>query len=331
MSKEENIKADIGIKSNAETPSAASAAAAAPNADKSTGSSGGSANSASSADSEVSASEAQSASNASSASTKRASLDEKMAASLNESINRLKQHGKQQLTPKRRKPKSLTHGVYSDDLVLPWENAADYDKLYEEFKQEWRPEGRSEEETVFDLAHLTWLKRRAQKMSQLTYHRHPFAAEAPNAVTSWSDIVSLQRLRTTYATDALAATATAITAMEVVATAIRDIPHDFSTAPGKEAQQAMFRLGHLLRDGISSLEKSIPSRIKPLSDQVSEAVKTFDLAYDPSLIDREVRTVAAIEARIDKLLQRLNWLKEYKQTVASRALPQVASPTIAQG
>ena len=359
-----NKKADIDKKNSiAESPSQKSAATGASDADKSAGSSGEpvnggrnagsevpksepeptsnadgsaseSANGASRADSEASASEARPASKGFSASTEGTSLGQKKAiideayAALEQAIKPFMERSKQK--PKSRpKPKMLTHGVYSNDYVLPWESAADYGVLYDEFKQEWQPQGRSEEEAVSDLTHFTWLKRRAQKMSLLTYHRHPFATDLVDVADTWADILALQRLRTTTATDLVAAIETTVRTMNVVATEIHSIPHDFNTPPGKETQQAMFAFERILMDGISRLEKTIPVA-KPWSNEISEAVKTFDLAYDPDLIDREVRTVAAIQARIDKLLSRLTSLKEYKRTVASRALPQVTSPAIAQ-
>ena len=66
---------------------------------------------------------------------------------------------------------ALSHGVYSSEVVLPWENEQDFKDLLEELRDELFPNGRSEEEAVFDLACLHWKKRRLNIGSQLAFRR----------------------------------------------------------------------------------------------------------------------------------------------------------------
>ena len=40
---------------------------------------------------------------------------------------------------------ALLHGVYSRDYILPWEVEYDFETLHKEFRDEWKPNGRSEE------------------------------------------------------------------------------------------------------------------------------------------------------------------------------------------
>ena len=53
-------------------------------------------------------------------------------------------------------------------------------------------------------------------------------------------------------------------------------------------------------------------------------------AYHPDYLEKLVRLEASIDARIDKILQRLMTLKEYKRIVReSRPLKNISSPSIA--
>ena len=55
---------------------------------------------------------------------------------------------------------ALVHGLYSSDIVLPSENQQEFDALLEGYREEYRPDGPSEEDAVFDLVCLEWKKRR---------------------------------------------------------------------------------------------------------------------------------------------------------------------------
>jgi hypothetical protein len=66
---------------------------------------------------------------------------------------------------------ALSHGLYSKDVVLPWESQSDFEALLEDLRSEWRPNGRSEEEAVFDLAYLAWLKSRLRKWAYVRFQK----------------------------------------------------------------------------------------------------------------------------------------------------------------
>ena len=34
---------------------------------------------------------------------------------------------------------ALFHGIYSDEIILPWESPVDFEKLHSSFKDEWHP------------------------------------------------------------------------------------------------------------------------------------------------------------------------------------------------
>lgn len=51
---------------------------------------------------------------------------------------------------------ALSHGFYADEIVLPWEKQQEFDDLHEALRDEYCPDGVSEEAAVFDLASLHW-------------------------------------------------------------------------------------------------------------------------------------------------------------------------------
>ena len=84
---------------------------------------------------------------------------------------------------------ALSHGVYSHDVVLAWENPKEFDALHQALQDEYCPHGASEEAAVFDLANLHWKKRRLNIGSQLAFHRQRDADAMANASTEgWKGV-----------------------------------------------------------------------------------------------------------------------------------------------
>jgi len=84
----------------------------------------------------------------------------------------------------RSKPKTknaLAHGLYANDLVLPWENEQDFVDLYHGIRRQLRPDGTLQDEVVLDIAQLHWRKRRVHIGMQLAYRGHPDA----DAMAKW--------------------------------------------------------------------------------------------------------------------------------------------------
>lgn len=58
------------------------------------------------------------------------------------------------------KNNATRHGILSKRLVLPWENAPEYDQLIEDYKDDFKPVGRPETRFVEILAQVDWRSRR---------------------------------------------------------------------------------------------------------------------------------------------------------------------------
>ena len=201
---------------------------------------------------------------------------------------------------KKKLKRNALHGVFSDDLVLPWEAAEDFESLHAGFKSHWQPIGPSEEEAVFDLAYLNLIKRRAMKMPQLSLYRDRFAIGLRRSgKTSWPDIMAHQPVVAEVATKAFVG-ATAITsALEPYLLAARDLPYrtpsssgaDFNTqSDGRSITQKIDKMADLISKAVSTIQS--------LAGALEENKKVFNQAYEPEVIDRQVRSLAAIQVRI---------------------------------
>ena len=78
---------------------------------------------------------------------------------------------------KQKNRNSLVHGVYSSDVVLPWERAEDFYELLEGIRLDFKPNGAAEDDIVFEIAVLHWKKRRINRALQLTFLENNSVAE----------------------------------------------------------------------------------------------------------------------------------------------------------
>jgi len=66
---------------------------------------------------------------------------------------------------------AVSHGILSRFVVLPWEDADAYQELLESLMVEHRPEGRTEEHLVEEIAGVFWRKRRL-RLAEAAAHHH---------------------------------------------------------------------------------------------------------------------------------------------------------------
>jgi hypothetical protein len=67
------------------------------------------------------------------------------------------------------KPSALKHGAFSKILFLPGEDPAEFDVLRSGLISEYRPEGKSEEETIEEIARTMWVGRRTGVYQHVKY------------------------------------------------------------------------------------------------------------------------------------------------------------------
>ena len=76
---------------------------------------------------------------------------------------------------------ALTHGVYAQEVVLPWEHAQAFDNLHEEIRRDLKPSGYLQEEAVRDIAKEIWRKQRLAITYALPFYKKPMTPELMEA------------------------------------------------------------------------------------------------------------------------------------------------------
>jgi hypothetical protein len=78
---------------------------------------------------------------------------------------------------KWKRPNALKHGVHAQALIIPGEDRHEFEQLYDELIDEWKPSGPTQRDAVLDLADSKWRKRRLTKYVQMRkdtfYPDHP--------------------------------------------------------------------------------------------------------------------------------------------------------------
>lgn len=225
------------------------------------------------------------------------------------------------LEPKTTNQNALVHGVYASDIILPWESAEDFEQLHQELRTEWTPEGRTEEETVVTLARWNWLKHRMMRSTQMAFHKDPSVAELEKSgAKSWNAVVG-------YLKDKAAADdgvmVEAKKALEELNAATKKAA-DGMTAANPQTSE--------IYTDVQSIKKLFHTHVMDVYGKAFEknaTNKAVEEAYLPDYLEKIVRLEASIDARIDKTLQRLVTLKEYKRLAKPMTpLKQIPSASI---
>ena len=84
---------------------------------------------------------------------------------------------------------ALKHGLYSKDVVLPWEDQEEFDELHLKYREEFNPEGAFEEDLVGQIAQLQWLKGRLWRHHHQRFTSDPIAEDLESVATKGSSAI----------------------------------------------------------------------------------------------------------------------------------------------
>jgi hypothetical protein len=210
---------------------------------------------------------------------------------------------------KPRKKNALAHGIYGKDILLPWESTKDFKKLLADPRDEFRPEGRMENEIVFDLAHFRWQKYRVHQMYIAAAHGDPFVSGLVEArQKSWVGMRNHLRWKSTNE---------------------RTISEMVNEIFMEQVEESAKRLEKALREGKLNNSKTDKGKAfldvsKNFTVPLIEALEaqpslgdSLRRTYSPEYLEPIIRLEAMIDARIDKALARLVSLQEYKRVRAT--------------
>jgi hypothetical protein len=211
---------------------------------------------------------------------------------------------------------ALLHGVYTRDVLMPWDSKEDFLQLHRELVEEFFPNGRAEEETVLDLAFQHWHKRTLWRLWQSAVIRDKFTEEIlQTGGKSWIQV--RRRLRAAARDERTLLGTIEDTVTKSVSEVQRLGKKIVKNSGPQEIADLAPRLDALL--------KVVTDSLLPLLNsvrQAPDAEQAFDNAHAPDGLEKIMRLEAAVDARIGKLLSRLVCLKEFKRTTAG-ARPQL--------
>jgi hypothetical protein len=206
----------------------------------------------------------------------------------------------------------------------PWESRKEFEKLLADLRDEFRPDGRTETDIVFDLAHLRWQKYRLHKMYIAAAYKDPFVSDLVKArLKSWPGMRSyLQK-------NAIEERTMSELMNELFFADVEDSAKALAQAlrGGKLSNsQIVHEKGHL--DVMKDFTKPL---IEAYEAEKSSAEDSLRRTYSPEYLEPIIRLEAMIDARIDKALARLVSLKEYKRVTATYSPPLIPADASTHG
>ena len=211
---------------------------------------------------------------------------------------------------KKSNQNALVHGVYSSDIVLPWERAEDFNELLEGIRLDFKPNGTSEDDIVFEIAVLHWKKRRINRALQLAFLQSSVAAEieksGKRSVRGIRHFFKTQRLEEGREEGQFAA---AVVSLSEAMTSLAKLTN--SKKPLRR------KLGANLRSVISEIEvlrPHIEAGAKPEAGAKTQAEEKFsDSAHSLDTIAQANEMEEQLDALIEKKIKRLIIIREFQR------------------
>ena len=226
----------------------------------------------------------------------------------------------------KRHKNAITHGLYSSDIVLPWENEQEFNDLHQALREEYYPDGVSEEAAVFEMARLYWIRRRLTIGTQLAFHGQPDTEALAAAGSDGWEGVARYLKKASGDDDSIcdAIRAMAKVHVDAVTTVLRQLTQSIGDE-SKKGDPALFEQLHSLSSGIEGIGKETVIPLLRIIETYNFDQKLAERAYRPDLMEKELKLLANVDRQIAKALESLVKAKEYKKFYGRPAIE--AQPT----
>jgi hypothetical protein len=212
---------------------------------------------------------------------------------------------------KKSNQNALVHGVYSSDIILPWERAEDFNELLKGIRLDLKPNGTIEHDIVFEIAVLHWKKRRINRTLQLAFLQSGVAAEieksGKRSVSGIRRFFKTQRIKEGREEGQFAA---AVVSLSEAMTSLADCVNS-------KKKPSRRKLGENLRSVISDIEllrPHIEAGAKPEAGAKTQAEeKASDSGYSLDTIGQSIEIEARLDAQIEKKIKRLIIIREFQR------------------
>ena len=201
---------------------------------------------------------------------------------------------------------ALIHGAYSECVVLEGENSEDFNNLLEGFRIEYSPQDASEEAAVFDLVSLHWKKRRvgAGLQQALNMQRASSSTAADASSDGWDRVADEAR---SAAKSQL--TSAQILCVQIFKTMERVVSKPDQTIDDSEATE--IEQLTVLTQQLNFVSKDLIVPILFAAEKQKQ--DQIERAYNPAIMERELKIQAELDRQIEKALKRLVIIKDYKR------------------
>lgn len=227
----------------------------------------------------------------------------------------------------KRANNALRHGLYASEIVLPWENEADFTALLEEFMNEYRPQGPTEQELVIDIARLRWLKRRIMRSAQQRFHADAIATRDGKVAKSGFvkrqksfEVEAKQRDEIRHTLENLPGSITVM--RDELAAALEQAPKE-GMAENEQVLAAQ-KFAQRVDTVRGAMDRFVLPNTKLIEDMIDEKSEV-DLAYSSDTLERIIRLEGMMDTRFEKTLGRLLALQDMKRTINVKKIEQTPS------
>ncbi len=201
---------------------------------------------------------------------------------------------------------ALTHGFYASDVVLAGESQQEFDDLLQAYRDEYCPDGASEEAAVVELASLHWKRRRFEAGLQQALQKQQDLGTGADTNDLLIDIARNAAKSQTEAAqrvcESLGKQAEQICKPDETNVDSQVVEFEKLTVSLKE-----FNL--VFEDLVSSLRRVEEQKL----DQIEQA-------YRPHIMEKELKIQAEVDRRIEKVLKRLVMTKEFKRLYCAKSV-----------
>ena len=208
---------------------------------------------------------------------------------------------------------SLMHGVYSSEVILPWESADEFEKLRKAFRAEWKPNGYSEEHAVLDVTYYTWMKWRSIKSAQLRFFKCSLPDDIKRGEDTWEDMIEWQKKVPKRGENAIAHAGNFMNKLQATFEHVRSHHYWTEDSEGKDVQMKLLLLQRDISSLIEEAETKVIANVERLAAAMTEVTTYLDRVYEPDEIEKQVDLMAKLDARIEKAIRRLIAIKVFKR------------------
>jgi hypothetical protein len=190
---------------------------------------------------------------------------------------------------------ALRTGAYSREILLPWENAAEYEKHCAEVFEDVQAKGKIQIGIATDLAENRWLRERQRRTTAIGTRRHPYS-DVLKGARSWQDVLLIVSKRPIENGKTLQSI---VGSMEQIIALIKRFAQESDTTD--QTDKDLRKIIELHREIYESL-----ARIEAAGNTET----AFFSEYAPKLLERRIGLENTLDAQYDKISARLVIAKE---------------------